>query len=166
MSRCRVFQRNQPGEKPEIVTSVQCLEDSEKASMAGARARTAVKERGSQTSGPGRPWQELGFCSVCGWGATRGFEQGSGVCLNGTRLVAVYRKDCRDQDGNRGKVGSSYAGRCPGRGWRGFDWGWGRGDTESPQGVRVYFGGRACRTAVELTRGGVKSGRVGEGGAP
>lgn len=74
---------------------------SEKASMAGARARRAVEERGSQTSGPGRPSQVLGFCSVCGWGAPRGFEQGSGVCLNGTTLVAVYWKDCRGQDGNR-----------------------------------------------------------------
>lgn len=99
MSGCRVFQRNQPGEKPETATSVQCLEDSEKASMAGARVRRAVEERGSQTSGPGRPSQVLG-CSVCGWGAPRGFEQGSSVCLNGTTLVAVYRKDCRGQDGN------------------------------------------------------------------
>lgn len=99
MSGCRVFQRNQPGEKPETETSVQCLEDSEKASIAGARARRAVEEWGSQTSGPGRPLQELGFCSVCGWGATRGFEQGSGVCLNGPTLV--YRKDCRGQDGTR-----------------------------------------------------------------
>lgn len=96
-----MFPRNQPGEKPETATSVQCLEDSENASMAGARAKRAVEERGSQTSGPGRPSQVLGFCSVCGWGATKGFEQGSGVCLNGTTLVAVYRKDCRGQDGNR-----------------------------------------------------------------
>ena len=49
--------------------------------------------------------------------------------------------------------------RCPGQGWDGSR----AGEMEI---FRARFGGRTCRTADELARGGVKSGRVGEGGSP